>query len=81
MAKKTSSNIVHEYFSKDLEGDRILVKVNPITFFGSEILIGKDGKVELREMEFDSEIFEDLKEDGFEKANPLEFNLIISGLL
>jgi hypothetical protein len=31
-------------------------------------------------MEFDQEIFEDLKEDGFDVASPLEFNLYLSGL-
>jgi hypothetical protein len=31
-------------------------------------------------MEFDPEIFEDLKADGFVEASPLEFNLYLSGL-
>ncbi len=74
------SNIVHQYFKKEFEGYKILVKVNPITFSGSEITIGLQPEAEYREMEFDSEIFEDLKTDGFEQANPLEFNLYLSGL-
>jgi hypothetical protein len=32
-------------------------------------------------MEFDKEIFDDLKTDGFTEASPLEFNIYLSGLL
>jgi hypothetical protein len=78
MAKE--SNIVHQYFKKDFEGYKILVKVNPISFVGTEITITSDRKIAMRDMEFDEAIFEDLKADGFEQANPLEFNLYLSGL-
>lgn len=78
MAK--GNNIVHQYFKKDFEGYKILVKVNPISFVGTEITITTDRKIAMRDMEFDEEIFEDLKADGFEQANPLEFNLYLSGL-
>jgi hypothetical protein len=74
------SNIVHNYFKKEFEGSLILVKVNPYTFLGSEITKHKNGELEFREMEFDADIFEDLKVDGFVEASPLEFNLYISGL-
>ena len=75
-----NSNIVHQYFKKELEGLKILVKVDPIFFKGQEIQVLPDGEVELRELEFDSEIFDDLKADGFEVASPLEFNLYLNGL-
>ena len=78
MAK--GSNIVHQYFRKEMEGAKILVKVDPIHFIGSEITVGPDGHAELREMEFDQGIFEDLKVDGFTEASPLEFNLYLNGL-
>lgn len=78
MAK--SQNIVHQYFKKQLEGIQILVKVNPIMYTGTEITIDRQGKVEIQEMEFDEEIFEDLNVDGFQKCSPLEFNLYLSGL-
>lgn len=78
MAK--SSNIVHQYFKKEFEGATILVKVNPILFTGSEITVHKSGEIEMRELEFDQAIFEDLAEDGFAEASPLEFNLYFSGL-
>jgi hypothetical protein len=74
------SNIVHQYFRKEFEGVKVLVKVNPIMFKGVEITVFEDGKVDMRNMEFDQEIFDDLKEDGFETASPLEFNVYLSGL-
>lgn len=78
MAK--SQNIVHQYFKKQLDGIQILVKVNPILYTGTEITIDSEGKVEIQDMEFDEEIFNDLNVDGFENCSPLEFNLYLSGL-
>jgi hypothetical protein len=74
------SNIVHQYFKKEFEEMTVLVKVNPIQFKGAEITRYKDGRTELRELEFDNEIMEDLKADGFEEASALEFNLYYTGL-
>ena len=76
-----SSNIVHQYFKKEFDGAKIMVKVNPIQLKGTELVITKDGKVESRDLEFDEDILSDLKEDGFEDASPLEFNLYQSGLV
>ena len=76
-----SSNIVHQYFKKDIEGSKIIVKINPIHLKGTELTILPDGKVESRDLEFDEAILDDLKEDGFEEASPLEFNLYQAGLV
>ncbi len=73
------NNIVHQYFKKELEGSKILVKVNPIHLKGTELQVDADG-VHARDLDFDSEIFEDLKADGFVEVNALEFNLYLSGL-
>lgn len=75
------NNIVHQYFKKEIEGSKILVKVNSIHWKGTEITIHPDGHLDVRELDFDPEIFEDLREDGFEAASPLEFNLYLSGLV
>ena len=75
-----SSNIVHQYFKKEIEGLKILVKVNPIHLKGSEITIHKDGTIDHRDLEFDAAIFDDLRADGFGEASPLEFNLYQTGL-
>ena len=78
MAK--SSNIVHQYFRKEFEDSTVLVKVNPLLFKGTEITILKSGEIEVRDLDFDQEIFEDLAADGFQESSPLEFNLYHSGL-
>jgi len=75
-----NSNIVHQYFKKDFEKAKIIVKVNPIHLKGTELTILEDGRVETRDLEFDEDILEDLKVDGFEIASPLEFNLYVAGL-
>lgn len=78
MAK--GSNIVHQYFRKEIEGLTILVRVDPIHYTGTEITL-QEGAVEMREMQFDAEILEDLKVDGFAESSPLEFNLYLNGLV
>jgi hypothetical protein len=79
MAK--SSNIVHQYFKKQFDDSLVLVKVNPLLFKGTEISIRKSGGIEVRELDFDEQIFEDLAADGFQESSPLEFNLYHSGLV
>jgi len=75
-----STNIVHEYFKKEIDSVKILVKLNPIHWKGTELTIDADGTVDIRELEFDEEIREDLKADGFEPSSAMEFNLHFSGL-
>jgi hypothetical protein len=79
MAK--GSNIVHQYFKKEFDEFTLLVRVNPIQWKGMEITLPKNGEPEVRELDFDESIFEDLKADGFKEASPLEFNLYFSGLV
>ena len=74
-------NIVHQYFKKEMQGFTLLVKVNPLQLKATEITVYPDQDPELREFEVDEQIFEDLKEDGFTEASPLEFNLYLSGLM
>jgi hypothetical protein len=78
MAK--SQNIVHQYFKKRMDDLQILVRVNPIQYKGTEITIPDQGELSVRDLDFDEEIFEDLKADGFTECSPLEFNLYLSGL-
>ncbi len=78
MAK--NQNIVHSYFKKRLNDTIILVKVNPIHYTGTEITRTVTGNTSMRELEFDEQIFDDLKADAFEPCSPLEFNLYLSGL-
>jgi hypothetical protein len=75
------SNIVHQYFKKDFPDFILLVKVNPVQLKATEITVYKDKGPEIRDMEVDAEIFDDLKADGFIQASPLEYNLYLSGLI
>ncbi len=69
-----------DYFKRIYDDYKVLVKVHPKDHTGTELIIHPDGKVEKTEMEFDEEIYEDLKVDEFEKCSPLEFNLYLQGL-
>ena len=80
MDKGMSSNIVHRYFKKELDGSTILVMVNPIYLKGNELIISPKGKVDHRELAFDEQIFDDLAADDFKETSPLEFHLYFSGL-
>lgn len=73
------SAIVHEYFKKEFEGFTILVQVNPVNLTGVEIHLSAAG-MEKRKLEFDEDIYEDLKADGFKSSSPLEFNLYLKGI-
>ena len=78
MAK--GSNIVHQYYKREFEEFTVLVKLDPIHFKGTEITIHKNGESGMRELDFDQDILDDLKADGFAESSPLEFNLYYSGL-
>ncbi|MCW5912400.1 MAG: hypothetical protein KIT62_15130 [Cyclobacteriaceae bacterium] len=78
MAK--SNNIVHQYFKKEIPDGKILLRVNPIQLKGTEIWVSNKG-VEMRNLDFDAAIFEDLVADDFTEVNPMEFNLYLSGLI
>lgn len=76
------SNIVHQYFRKELPDRTLLIKVNPLQLKVTEISVYRgDQEPEMREVETDESILDDLKVDGFLEASPLEFNLYLSGLI
>lgn len=72
-------NVVHEYFKKAFVDFTIIVQLNPVNYTGLELTISNDG-IEKRKLEFDEDIYEDLKVDGFEQSSALEFNLYLKGL-
>ncbi len=75
-----SSNIVHRYFKKELDGGTILVRVNPVYLKGTELQVHSNGKVDRRDLQFDEAIYTDLAADDFKEASALEFQLYASGL-
>lgn len=72
--------MVHEYFKKELAELKVLVRVNPASLAGLELVVTQNGDVEKRKLQFDEEIYDDLQVDGFVPASPLEFNLYLKGL-
>ena len=76
----TMANQIYEYFKKEIEDDKILVRINPVTFEGLELLISKEGQVLKTNREFDETIYDDLEHDEFTTGNSLEFNLYLKGI-
>ncbi|MDH5597536.1 MAG: hypothetical protein OEY34_00335 [Cyclobacteriaceae bacterium] len=75
------SDAVHLYFEKINKDFTILVQVNPKTFSGREIIIFPDGKTTTKKIHFDTEIFDDLKEDEFKESSALKFQLYLNKLV
>jgi hypothetical protein len=75
------SNIVHRYFRKKYDHATILLRINPIQLTGLELTLAHGDKAQLRQVAFDDSFGDDLRADGFEEANALEFNLYYSGLV
>ena len=51
--------MVHEYFKKELEELKVLVRVNPASLAGLELVVTQNGDVEKRKLQFDEEIYDD----------------------
>lgn len=74
------SNIVHRYLRKKSGASTILLRINPIKLSGLKLTLVPGKDAQLHEMDFEETLWDDLKVEGFEEANPLEFNLYYSGL-
>jgi hypothetical protein len=74
-------NIIHQYFKKEIDKDKILVQVNPESLRGIEILVDSTGAIKKTKRVFDALIFEELNADEFKPCSPLEFNLYLKGLV
>jgi len=71
---------IFEYFKKELDEAIILVRIDPITFEGLELIVLKNNQVKKTARMFDETIYDDLEFDNFLKGNPLEFNLHLQGV-
>jgi len=81
MSKASVSNIVHQYFKKENEEGKTLLKINPIHRTGVEIVIPAKGEPETEEIEVPANFETGLIEEGYQPCSPLEFNLYWSGLV
>jgi hypothetical protein len=71
---------IFKYFKKELDEAKILVRINPITFEGLELIVLKSNQIKKTSRMFDETIYDDLQFDDFIKGNPLEFNLHLQGI-
>jgi hypothetical protein len=74
------SNIVHQYFKKDLEGMKILMKVDIIHLTAVELIVHGSGEITWNEIEIAEDGVERLAASGFQPSGALEFNLYDAGL-
>lgn len=74
------AEVIHEYFKKQLDDFKILVRVNPKSLEGLELIVANDGRVKKTERQFEEDIYDDLEADEFEKSSPLEFNLHLKNI-
>ena len=74
------SQSLYQYFKKELKEAKILVRINPDSFEGLELIITNNGEVKKTKRSFDKSIYEDLDFDEFTKGNALEFNLHLQGI-
>jgi hypothetical protein len=78
MAKK--SNIVFQYFKKVDKDHTIFIQFDPIRSSGAKLTVESNGEMELEEVDFESNLPEQFKNEGFVPANALEFHILINGL-
>jgi len=71
---------IYKYYKKELEEAIILVRIDPISYEGLELIVLKDNQIKKTPRVFDSTIYEDLEFDEFINGNPLEFNLYLQGI-
>ena len=74
------AKVLYQYFKKELEQDKVLVRIDPSTMEGLELLVANSSHIIQNERQFDDTIYEDLDFDEFVEASPLEFNLYLSGI-
>ena len=74
------AQIIFEYFKKELDEATILVRIDPNTFEGLELIVLKNSQIKKTVRSFDETIYDDLEFDKFIKGNPLEFNLHLQGI-
>jgi len=71
---------IFEYFKKELDDAIILVRINPNSYEGIELIVLKNNQVKKTDRLFNKSIYEDLEYDGFLKGNTLEINLHLQGI-
>ena len=71
---------IFQYFKKELDEATILVRIDPNTFEGLELIVLKNSQIKKTVRTFDETIYDDLEFDKFTTGSPLEFNLHLQGI-
>ena len=71
---------IYKYYKKEIDSNKVIVRINPSTMEGLELLVSETGEIVKNLREFDATIYEDLDFDEFIESSPLEFNLYLSGV-
>ena len=74
------AQVIFQYFKKEIDSDKILVRINPTSMEGLELLVASTGEIVQHTRQFDEFIYEDLTYDEFVKSSPIEFNLYLSAI-
>jgi hypothetical protein len=74
------SNIVYQYFKKESKEGVVFIQFDPIRLQGSRLTVDKAGDKELEDIEFESDLPDQLLADGYQPANALEYHIILKGL-
>lgn len=78
-----SKNIVHLYFRKESDGQKILIRFNPLTRLGTQLTLAPGHEPGWADVSFDgdpSEIDSTFAAAGFQPASPFEYQLYAAGL-
>ncbi len=70
-------NVIHQYYKKEIDDHLILVRINPHTLEGLELVVTSDKEIIRTRRAFDEHIYNDLEYDDFKTCSPLEFNLYL----
>lgn len=74
------AKVIYEYFKKEMDEGKILVRIDPETFDGLELIVSNEGNILKTTRQFDETIYEDLEEDEFKTGQAMEFNLYLKGV-
>lgn len=74
------ANLIYQYYKKEIEDGKILVRISPDSFEGLELLVSNEGHILKTERVFDETIYADLEHDEFVEGKAMEFNLYLKGI-
>ncbi len=72
------AQVIYQYYKKELPEATILVRIDPGTLMGLELIILPSGEIRKTARQFDAGIYEELEVDEFSRGKALAFNLLLA---